>query len=97
MAASNGTEGFVMAALTNLLPRRQPLGRKPQCPPLIQLGEAALALQTLHQRMCGSEIHSDDLPAATVRLLYDLPNDNLVVSRVDQLVERKRVDERVSS
>jgi hypothetical protein len=58
---------------------------------MIPLGEAAPALQTLRRRMCGSEMHSDDLPAAYVRLLCNLPDDTPVVSRVDQLIERNKV------
>jgi hypothetical protein len=85
-----------MAALTNPLHRRQSLGRKPQYPPLIQLDEAALALHTLHQRICGPQNHADDLQALYVRLLYELLRDTPVVPRVDQLVELSHVDERVS-
>jgi hypothetical protein len=58
---------------------------------MIQLAEAAPALQTLRERMCDREIHSDDPPAAYVRLLCNLPDDTPVVSRVDQLTEGNRL------
>ena len=52
---------------------------------LIRLGEAATALQQLRARMSTRELCSDDLPAAYVRLLYALPEDAPIISRVDQL------------
>ena len=58
---------------------------------MIRLSEAAPELQTLRERMCGSEIHSDDLPGAYVRLLCNLPDDTPVVSRVDHLTEGNRL------
>jgi hypothetical protein len=58
---------------------------------MIRLGEAAPALQALRERMCDREIHSDDLPAVYVRLLYNLPDAAPIASRVDQLIERNKV------
>jgi len=51
---------------------------------MIPLAEAAPALQML-ARACARELHSADLPAASVRLLYGLTDDKPVISRVDQL------------
>lgn len=58
---------------------------------MIRLGEAAPALQTFRERMCGSENHSDDLPGAYIRLLCNLPDAAPIASRVDQLIERNKV------
>jgi len=57
---------------------------------MIGLGEAAPALQTLRQRLRGSENHSDDLPGAYIRLLCNLP-DAAPIALVDQLIERNKV------
>ena len=54
---------------------------------MIPLGEAVPALQKLRAR--GRTLFSDDLPAAYVRLLYGLPEDAPVSSRVDQMAEHK--------
>jgi hypothetical protein len=37
--------------------------------------------------MCASEVHTSDLPAAYVRLIYGLPEGAPVSSRVNQLAE----------
>ena len=50
----------------------------------------------LRQRMRVSEIHNNDLPEAYVRLLYSLPDDTPVASRIDRLVPCKHVEEGVA-
>ena len=72
------------------LPRDRTLG-------LITLGEAAPALRVLRDRMRTRELHSEDLPGAYVPLLYGLPDEAPVVSRVDQLTERNRINNWVST
>ena len=64
-------------------PRRRSQG-------LIRLGALAPQLQQLRARMSTRELCSDDLPAAYVRLLYALPEDAPVISRVDQLATENR-------
>jgi hypothetical protein len=54
---------------------------------MISLGDAAPFLKELHPRMCASEVHTSDLPAAYVRLIYGLPEGAPVSSRVNQLAE----------
>jgi len=41
-------------------------------------------------RAYARELHSDDLPAASLRLLYGLTDEAPVISRVDQLSNRNR-------
>ena len=57
---------------------------------MIPLLEAAPVLRALRARLLDRRLHSDDLPAAYVRLLYGLPEDAPVSSRVDQLAKRNR-------
>jgi hypothetical protein len=69
-------------------------GCRPQAgrtPGLIRLGDAAPVLRALRDRIRARELCSDDLPAAYVRLLYALPGEAPVVSRVDQLAERNHI------
>jgi hypothetical protein len=54
---------------------------------MTKLGEIPPVLSVLRRRLAAREIHSDDLPAAYVRLLYGLPESTLITSRVDQLAE----------
>src|SRR5580704_17244611 len=61
---------------------------------MIRLGEAAPALQVLRARMRASEIHTEDLPAANVRLPDGLPEQALVVSRVDLVAEHNHIETR---
>jgi hypothetical protein len=65
-------------------------------PGIIRFGEAAPVLQQLHARMRVRELYSDDLPAAHLRLLYGLPDETPVASRVDQLSERNSAKSRKS-
>jgi hypothetical protein len=70
-------------------------GRRPQAgltPGLIRFGDAGPALLVLRAHMRAS----DDLPAAYVRLLYGLPDETPVASRVDQLSERNSAKSRKS-
>ena len=57
---------------------------------MIPLFEAAPVLQKLRARLLDRQLHSDDLPAAYVRLLYRLPEDAPVSSRVDRLANKTR-------
>ena len=59
---------------------------------MIPLLEAAPVLQKLRGRLLDRQPHSDDLPAAYVRLLYGLPEDASVNSRVDQLADHNCVE-----
>ena len=61
---------------------------------MIPLGDAVPALQKLPARMRAREPYSDDLPAAYVRLLYGLPEDAPVTSRLDQLTNENRTERR---
>ena len=53
---------------------------------MIPLAEAAPAVQMI-ARAYARELHSDDLPAASLRLLYGLTDDTPIDSRVDQLTK----------
>jgi len=44
--------------------------------------------------MRARELHSEDLPTAYVRLLYGLPEEALVISRVDHLAQKNQTDRR---
>jgi hypothetical protein len=61
---------------------------------MISLGDAAPFLKELHRRMCASEVHTSDLPAAYVRLLCGLPDEAPVVSRIDQIAQRNCLERR---
>ena len=61
---------------------------------MIPLLEAAPVLQKLRARLLDRQLHSDDLPAAYVRLLNGLPEDVPVSSRVDQLAEHHCLERR---
>jgi len=62
---------------------------------MIPLAEAAPAVQMI-ARAYARELHSDDLPAASLRLLYGLTDEAPVVSRVDQLANRNRAKKAVT-
>lgn len=46
---------------------------------MMRLGEISPALHALQRRL--GAIHSDDMPAALVRLLYGIPENSVVTSR----------------
>ena len=60
---------------------------------MIRLGALVPALGALRARLIAETVHSDDLPADYVRVLYSLPATAPVTSRVDQLWHENQVRE----
>ena len=61
---------------------------------MIPLLEAASVPRKLPARLLDRQLHGDDLPAASVRRRYRVPEDAPVSSRVDQLTERNHINNR---